>query len=258
MVVDRFRDFQAAAAHVADSSDRPEESRDHPQSREPRFFGALEDSNLETAFRLDRRGELRAVGGATHGFGRHGVDSADAHGVGDGAKPSDGLDGAPKAVGGDDAGLGQSVCEAEEGLFIEARHWRPAELVIDQEPDRVRANVDNCVGRTIGPRGAPGIELERPRRRLRLLSASLAHRVSSRCELHGEGRASVTSLSFLQPLSPSSSTTRFRNRWRSRHSSGPVLAGVSSIITGPPELRKDGQRGRPGPLGSPLLTKLTQ
>ena len=165
MVVDCFRDFKAAAAHVADRPDRPEEPGDHAQGRESRFFGPGEDTNLEAALRLDRRGELRPVGGATHGLGRHGVDSTDAHRVGDGAKPPHGLNGAAKAVRRDDARLGQSFREAEKGFFVEARHRRPAELVIDQEPDRVRADVDDRIGRPVGPRGALGIELKRPRRR---------------------------------------------------------------------------------------------
>ena len=86
MIVDRFRDFEAAAAHIANRPDRPEEPRDDAERCEPRFFGAAEDANLKAGLRRDGGGELRPVRGATHGLGRHGVDSGYAHGVGDGAK----------------------------------------------------------------------------------------------------------------------------------------------------------------------------
>ena len=165
MLVDRFRDFEAAAAYIADRADGPEEPRDNPKGREPRFFAPAEDTHLQAGLRLYRRGELRPVGSATHGLGRHGVDSSNPHGVGDGAKSPHSLDRSTKIVRRDGAGLGEPFGEAAERFFIEARHRRPAELVIDQEPDRVRADVDDRIGRPVDPLGALGVELKRPRRR---------------------------------------------------------------------------------------------
>ena len=113
-----------------------------------------------------------SVRSATHRLRRHGVDSADPHGVGDGAKAPHGLDRATKMVRRDRAGLGQPFGESGERFFVEARHRRPAELVIDQEPDRVRADVDDRVGRPVGALGALGVELERPQRLSRGLNRS--------------------------------------------------------------------------------------
>src|SRR6202044_2549126 len=107
--------------------------------------------------------------------------------------------GGAKAVGGEDAFLGEPVRESKKGFFIEARHRRPAELVIDQKPDRVRADIDDRVRGPVDPPGALGIEFKRAWRRLRLPSASLRHRFSSRRELitgGGVGLAPAVLLSF--------------------------------------------------------------
>ena len=104
MVVDRFRDFETAAAHVTDRSDWPEEAGNNPKGREPRFLGPAEDTHLQAGLGLNRRSELRPVRSATDGLRRHGVDSADPHGLGDGAKSPHGLDRSTKMVRRDCAG----------------------------------------------------------------------------------------------------------------------------------------------------------
>ena len=188
MVIDRFRDFEAAAAHVADRPDWPEEAGNDAERREPGFLGPAEDAHLQAGLRFNRLSKLRPVRSATHGLRRHGVDSSDAHGVGDGAKSPHGLDRSTKMVRRDCAGLGQSFGETGKRFFIEARHRRPAELVIDQEPDRVRADVDDRIGRPVGPLGALGVELKRPQRPFRGLNVSLRHRVSPPRSYHRRRR----------------------------------------------------------------------
>ena len=154
MIVDRFCDFETAPAHIADRPDRPEEPRDDAKRGEARFFGPAEDTDVQAGFSGDSGCELRPIRSAPHRLGRHGVDSGYAHGLGDGAKPPRGLDGPAKAVGRDGAGFGEPFREAAQRFLVEARHRRPAELVIDHEPDRVRADVDDRVGRPFVPLGA--------------------------------------------------------------------------------------------------------
>ena len=142
----------------------------------------LRMTHFQAGLRLDRRGELRPVRSATHGLGRHRVNSADAHRLGDGAKSPHGLDGATKVVGRDGAGLGKPFGESGKRLFVEAGHRRAAELVIDQEPDRVRADVDDRIGAVVRSARTFGVEVERPQRLFRRMTASLRHRLLSAFE----------------------------------------------------------------------------
>ena len=194
-VVDCFRDFEAAAAHVADGPHGAEESGNDAERRKPRFLGPAKNTHLQTHLRLDRRGEHRPVRSATHGLRRHRIDSAHPHRLGNSAKSPHSLDCATKMVGSDFAGFRKSFRKSSERLFIEARHRRTAELVIDQEPDRVRADVDDCVRASVDLPGALGVELERPQRLLRRVRASPGHRVfsppSSLSQANGGGPPTV-------------------------------------------------------------------
>ena len=117
-----------------------------------------------------------------------------AHGLGDGAKSPHGLDCATKMVRRDCAGLSQSLGESSERFLVEARHRRTAELVIDQQPDRVRADVDDRVGASIDPLGALDVEPKRPQRLFRRVNACLRHRVfsaSSLSQANGDGPPTV-------------------------------------------------------------------
>src|SRR6202046_2300767 len=197
MLVDRLRDFEAAAAYIGDRADGPKEPGDNPKGREPRFLAPAEDTHLQAGLRLYCPGEFRPVRSATHGLGRHGVDSNNPHGLGNSAKSAHSLYRATKMVRRDCAGLGEPFGEAAKRFFIEARHRRPAELVIDQEPDRVRADVDDRIGRPVDPLCARGVELKR-RRPFRRLNASFSHRSSSTPRAyHGRRRGPADSLLFL-------------------------------------------------------------
>jgi hypothetical protein len=78
-------------------------------------------------------------------------------------------------IGRNFATLSQTFRETGERFLIEARHRRPAELVIDEEPDRVGANVDDRVGPSVDLLGALGVELARPQRLFRSMNLSLRH-----------------------------------------------------------------------------------
>ncbi len=161
MVVRGLRDLEAAAAHVADKPHGAEKSRDHAERRVTRLFFPGEDANLEPALGGDCGRKRRPIGGAAHRLGRGRVDPFDAHRIGDGAEPAHRLDGSPEAFGRDGARLSQPLAEPEKRLFVEARHRRTAELVIDQEPNRIRSDVDDRIMRARA-HDALGIEVEPP------------------------------------------------------------------------------------------------
>ena len=167
MVVHGLRDLEAAAAHVADEPDRPEESRDHAERRVSRFLFAGEDADLKSALgsaiAAARAGPLDARRIASVAVASIRVD---AHRIGDGAKPAHRLDGSPKAFGRDGARRSQPFAEPQKRLFVETGHRRAAELVVDHEPNRIRPDVDDRIRRTLGAPDALGIEIEQPRRGL--------------------------------------------------------------------------------------------
>src|SRR5260370_9537484 len=98
MIVERLGDFEAAAAHVADRPDRPEETRDYPEGGEARLFGAAQDADLKTGFGGDGVCERWPVRRAADRFRSRHVDLGDTHRIGNGAKPPHPLDRAAKAL----------------------------------------------------------------------------------------------------------------------------------------------------------------
>ena len=89
------------------------------------------------------------------------VDLGHAHRVGDGAEAPNRLDRAAKIVGLDRARLREPLAEPAERLLVEARHRRAAELIVDHQPDGIRADVDDGVRRPFHPVRPLGIEVER-------------------------------------------------------------------------------------------------
>ena len=181
MVVDRLRHLETAAAHVADSPDRAKESGDDAERRIARLFGARQDANPKPGLGGDCGRELRPVGRAADRLGRGHVQPGDAHRVGDGAKPPGRLDGSPKSVGRDRPRLRQALGQPAQRLFVEARHRSAAELVVDDEPHRVRSDVDDRIMGPLRADDARGIEIERPlwlrgQMRFLRLDADHAHR----------------------------------------------------------------------------------
>jgi hypothetical protein len=104
---------------------------------------------------------MRAVARASYRFGRDRVDARNAHGVSDGAKPAHRLNRAAEILRGDRAGLRQAFAQSTQGLLIETRQWRAADLIIDNEAHGIGANVDNGVGRPVEATGALRIEIDR-------------------------------------------------------------------------------------------------
>ena len=87
--------------------------------------------------------------------------------IADRAEPAAGIERAGKARRAEPSGLLEALAEAAERFFVETRERRAAELVIDHETHRVRADVDDGVMRphTGNPRR---VELQRaPRLALR-------------------------------------------------------------------------------------------
>ena len=60
------------------------------------------------------------------------------------------------------AGLRQPLAEPAQGLLVEARQRCPAELVVDDEADRVRADVDHAVRAPVAADSPGRIERQRP------------------------------------------------------------------------------------------------
>ena len=160
VIVDRLRDLEAAAAHVADQPDRAKKSRDDAERRVARLFLAGEDANLKPARPCDCRRQSRSIGRAAHRLGRGRVDPGDAHRVRNGAKPAHRLNGLPKALGRNGARLRQPLAEPQQRFFVEAGHRRAAKLVIDHEPDRIGSDIDDRIGRPRRAHDALGIEVE--------------------------------------------------------------------------------------------------
>ena len=124
---------------------------------------AAEDAHFQTGFGCDGGGERGPVGGVADRLGAHDVEFRDAHRVGDRAKPAQRLDGAAKSVRRDRAGLCEPFAEPAERFFVEARQRRARELVIDDQPHRIRADVDDRVMRLAPAAKSLGIDVERAR-----------------------------------------------------------------------------------------------
>ncbi len=157
--------------------DRAEEAGNDAERGVARLLGARQDPHRQPSFRGNGRDEVLAVGRASDRLGRGHVELRHAHRLGDGAEAARGLDRATEAVRRDGAGLGQTLRKPREGFFVEARQWRAAELVVDHQPHRIRADVDDGVVRPLGAHDARGIEFERPMRR----------RTAGHCDSSGSG-----------------------------------------------------------------------
>src|SRR4029077_20867415 len=97
-IVEVFRDFEAAAAHVADETRRTEEARDDAERSVGRLLRAAEDAHRKSGLAGDRGNEVRAVRGPPRRLGGEHVDTGDAHRFRDGAEAARGLDRAAEAV----------------------------------------------------------------------------------------------------------------------------------------------------------------
>ena len=179
-VVQDLGDLEAAAAHVADEAPRPVEAGDDAERGVARLLGPAQDADLEARLLPDGGHEPLAVAGAADRLGRDGVDPAHAHGVRDGAEAAGGLDRAAEPFRRELARAVEALAEAAERLLVEARERGPAQLVVDDEPDRVGADVDHRVVGALRAGGALGVELERPRGPVRR-AGSVAHRSTPPC-----------------------------------------------------------------------------
>ncbi|GLS18568.1 hypothetical protein GCM10007874_15850 [Labrys miyagiensis] len=136
-VVERLGNLEAAAAHVPDQTSRTVKARDHAERCEMSFFGTGKDSHLHAGLGMYRFNKVLAITGAANGFGRGGVETGHAHGVGDGAEASYGLDRTAKTIPRNHARLGKPLSKAAERLFVEARQGCATELIINDQADRI-------------------------------------------------------------------------------------------------------------------------
>ena len=76
---------------------------------------------------------------------RH-VDGGGAHGAGDEGEPAHGVESAGDRLGGEQAGGGEPAAERAERLLVVQRDRCPGQALVDDEPDRVGADVDDGEG----------------------------------------------------------------------------------------------------------------
>ena len=126
-VVERQRDFEAAAAHVADGADRPIEAGN---DAERRSSAPLRRPPSTRTFNPDSASIAAASSGplvARRIASVAGdVELADMHRLGDRREAARRLDGAAEIVGLDAAGLGEAFAEPAQRLLVEARQRRAA------------------------------------------------------------------------------------------------------------------------------------
>ena len=188
-VVGDFGHLQAPAAHVADQAGRVVEARDDAQRCVVRLLRAGKNTHREPGLLGDRSDQPIAIRCAADGLGGDNFDPANVHRIGDSAEPAHRLDRAPEALGGELARLIEPGAQPAQRLLVEPRERRAAEPVVDDEPDRVGADVhDSEVRAPIAPRPL-GIEHQRavwPAR-----NAVPAHRsaLCSLCPVRPLGRA---------------------------------------------------------------------
>ena len=183
-VVDHLDHLEAAAAHVAHETGRPVEAGDHAQPRITGLLAAAQHADGEPGLLRDLGCQGRPVARPAHGLGRQHVDARGLHRRGHGLEPAHRLDRAPRPFGRKLAGLVQPFRQPAQGLLVEARERCPAQLVVDHEPDRVRADVDDGIMLLLAPEHPLRHELQGPADgRLILSGRVLVHRLPPPVEL---------------------------------------------------------------------------
>ena len=121
MVVERLADLEAAAAHVADQPDRPEETRDDPERRRARLLCPAEHADLKARLRPDFPREFLAVlctAGRLGGQRRRSWSTPMASAIAETARRQDRP---AKIFRVDRAVLGELLAESAQRFFVEAR-----------------------------------------------------------------------------------------------------------------------------------------
>ena len=136
--------FQAAAAEIADEAVGAGSAGQHAHGRQPRLLLPADDADGQAGAAADGIDEGGAVAGVAHGGGGDHVEPADTHALGQRGeafqrgKPLD------DAVGVQQARLLHAAAEAAQHLLVEQGERRTGQPVMDDETDRVGADVDHA------------------------------------------------------------------------------------------------------------------
>ncbi len=135
--------LERAAAEVADDAVGLVEARHHAERGQFRLALAGKNVDLGAADALGLGDEGLAVLGVAAGRGRDRPDLRHVHAVAQGAKAPQRRQRLLDRVGGQQAGRLHLAAEAGEHLLVEDRRRAARETLVDHEPHRVRADVDD-------------------------------------------------------------------------------------------------------------------
>ena len=136
--------LEAAAAQVAHHARGIGHAADHAEAREARLVLAAHDMGLDAGPPRELAHEVLAVGGVAHGGGRQQVERRHLHVVGERGEAVDVGQRHLDAFRIEAAGGVEAAGQAAQHLFVEHRQRRPACPLVDDETDRVRADVDDA------------------------------------------------------------------------------------------------------------------
>ena len=136
--------LEAAAAQVAHHARRVGHAADHAVAREARLVLAAHDVRLDAGPARQLAHEIGAVGGVAHRRGGQQVERRHLHVVGKRGEAVDVGQRHLDAFGIEPAGGVQAARQAAQHLLVEHRQRCAARALVDDEADRVRADVDDA------------------------------------------------------------------------------------------------------------------
>ena len=135
--------LEAPAAEVADDPLGAGHPPDHAEGRDTRLVLAAQDVDALAAGLAHPVGEVAPVGRLAHRRGGDQRQPADLHPAGEPAEPRDGIDRRFDGRVAQPVGMGEVAAEGADRALVEHRLRRPRPAVIDDEPDRIGADVDD-------------------------------------------------------------------------------------------------------------------
>jgi hypothetical protein len=135
--------LKAAAAQVAHQAIGIGHAGEHAERGQLRFLLARDHAHGDAGGALDLLGEFLAVLGIAHGGGRQHLDVGDVHRAGQRDEAADVGQRFLAALGIELAGALQPLAQARQRLFVEDRNQAARALVIDDEANGVRSDVDD-------------------------------------------------------------------------------------------------------------------
>jgi hypothetical protein len=141
--------FQRAAAEVADDAVGFMESGNDSERGQFRLALAGQHADRHAARCFGPLDEIGAVMGVPDGCGGDGPSLADAHRVAQGAESAKRRQRLFRGVGREQAGRQHLAAESGQDLLVENRRLTAGQPLVDDEADRVRADVDDSNGRPV-------------------------------------------------------------------------------------------------------------